>query len=50
MTLCFKQETDVIVKTPYIQEIDIVNMVEDEDRKDIKRERERLQNCPQKYL
>ena len=43
MTLCFVWETYLITKTPHIKEMDIVNMVEDADRKDIKRER--LQNC-----
>ena len=32
----FLGETDLIMKTPYIKEMDIVNIVEDEDMKDIK--------------
>ena len=39
MTLCFVQETDLTMKTPYIKEMDIVNIVGDEDMKDIKKER-----------
>ena len=39
MTLCFVQETDLTMKTPHIKEMDIINIVEDQDKKDIKKER-----------
>ena len=45
MTLCFIQETDVTTKIPHIKEMDTVNIVEDEDMKDTKRERH--ENCLQ---
>ena len=45
MTLCFVQETDITTETPHIKEMDIANIVEDEDMKDIKKER--LKNCLQ---
>ena len=43
--LCFVQETDLTTKIPHIKKMGIVNIVEDEDMKDTKRER--LENCSQ---
>ena len=48
MTLYFVQETDLITTIPHIKEMDTVNIEEDEDMKDTKRER--LENCLQKHL
>ena len=45
MDLCFVQETGLVIKTPHIREMDTVNLVENEDMKDTKRER--LENCSQ---
>ena len=39
MTLCFVWETDLIMKTPHTKEMDTVKLVEDENMKNIKRER-----------
>ena len=45
----FVQETDLTTKTRHITEMNTVNIVEDEDMKDTKRER--LENCLQEiYL
>ena len=44
MTL-FCIETDLIMKTPHIKEMDTVNTVDNEDMKDTNRER--LENCSQ---
>ena len=39
MTLCFVQEIDLTMKTPWVKDIDTVNMVNNEDMVSIKRDR-----------